>query len=421
MTTNEYRHGVWLGNERVGTLNQRGDYTWFSFTAEYLENPRRAVLGLSFEENLRARRAQALRLPPWFSNLLPEGKLREWIARSRGVSVAREMELLAQVGRDLPGAVRVLPEDEPPDVLEGESLGEVLAASGQDGGQDAGGWRFSLSGVGLKFSMVRSGDRLTLPAHGQGGNWIVKLPDSLYQDVPRNEHAMMTLAGLIGIDVPEHALVPLEQLAQLPERLVLQAREHYAYAVRRFDRAAHKRRVHVEDFAQVRNFYPERKYDGTFETVAALTYRRRDLASLYEFTRRLTFNILISNGDAHLKNWSLIYPDKRNPKLAPAYDLVSTEFYRAGEGPEDLGLRFGRSRRFESISLWSFERLEEKLGASRADLAGCARETVDRVTANWPTVAGLLDDNQPLRDAVSRSIEDRRRSLIGCGRAPCSP
>ena len=47
-------------------------------------------------------------------------------------------------------------------------------------------------------------------------------------------------------------------------------------------------------------------------------------ADIAEFIRRLTFNTLIGNADMHLKNWSMIYPDRRRAALAPAYDLVST-------------------------------------------------------------------------------------------------
>lgn len=106
MTPREIRHSVWLRSDRVGTLVQRGDYTRFVFSPQYLNDPDRPVLGLVFEQDLSARHAAALRLPCWFSNLLPEGRLREWIAADRKVSPQREMELLAQVGHDLPCAPR---------------------------------------------------------------------------------------------------------------------------------------------------------------------------------------------------------------------------------------------------------------------------------------------------------------------------
>lgn len=82
MSPTEMRHEVWLGDYRVGTLNQRGDYTWFAFTDEYLNDLDRPVLGLLFEQDMHARHASALRLPPWFSNLLPEGLLRDSIDAS---------------------------------------------------------------------------------------------------------------------------------------------------------------------------------------------------------------------------------------------------------------------------------------------------------------------------------------------------
>lgn len=413
MPPNERRYGVWLYSERVGTLNQRGDYTWFAFSEEYLADPARPVLGLAFEENLRGRHASALRLPPWFSNLLPEGRLRDWIANSKGVSVDREMELLAQVGRDLPGAVQVLPEDEPPDVLHPppqlvQSIANQIAFDPNS--QE---WRFSLAGVALKFSMVQQGNRLTLPAYGEGGDWIVKLPDPTYVDVPRNEHAMMSLAGAAGITVPAQHLVHRNSLTGLPEG-VWQSREEYAYAVRRFDRLDDRAFVHIEDLAQVRNIYPYGgdKYMGNFETVASLIYRGRDLPALQEFARRLAFNVVISNGDAHLKNWSLIYLDRRIPTLSPAYDLVSTAVYRAGSGPEDLGLKFGGSRRLDQVSLGKFRRLQERLGASVADLPGCVVDTVDRVVSAWPSFSGLLDENPDLQAAVDKSIRARSQALL---------
>src|ERR1039457_2386047 len=253
-SVNDQFYGVWLYGKQIGILGQRGDFTWFRFTDDYLSDPSRSVLGLTFEEDLGAPQTGMLRLPAWFSNLLPEGILRRWIARERDVSPAREMELLAQVGHDLPGAVQVVAAALVPD-----SLGDIPVASA---GSSAEGvdmpephWKFSLAGVGLKFSMVRIGDRLTLPAYGEGGDWIVKLPDAEFKDVPRNENAMMTLASYAGIEVPEHLLVNQSELDMLPDR-VWPGTEEYAYAVRRFDRGEHRKLIHIEDFAQVRNIYP---------------------------------------------------------------------------------------------------------------------------------------------------------------------
>ncbi len=152
MTLREIQHSVWLRSDRVGTMFQRGDYTRFLFSEKYRNDPDRPVLGLLFEQDLSARYAAALRLPGWFSNLLPEGRLRDWIAADRKVSPQREMELLAQVGHDLSGAVRVLP------ALDGEGneiewLSTHFSTPATRDAQDPDTWRFALAGVALKFSM----------------------------------------------------------------------------------------------------------------------------------------------------------------------------------------------------------------------------------------------------------------------------
>jgi len=238
--------------------------------------------------------------------------------------------------------------------------------------------------------MLAQGDRLTIPAVGDDGDWIVKLPDSKYPEVPRNELAMMELAKASGIDVPEVRLVHRDQIAPLPDR-AWPNNEDWAFAIQRFDRGPGRERIHIEDMAQVRGFYPDDKYSGSFETIGALAYRRRDISSLQEFARRVAFNVLIGNGDAHLKNWSLIYRDPGVPTLAPAYDLVATFVYRPeAEGPEDMALYFGRSKRFEDVKIATFCRLDEKLEA-RADLSDVVSTLINQVLTALPRAEESLN------------------------------
>ena len=407
MTLPELRYAVFLHDTRVGTLYQRGDHTRFVLSPEYWSDPNRAILGLRFEEDPTGRHSAALRLPSWFSNLLPEGVLRQWIADDRGVSADREMELLAQVGHDLPGAVQVVPcNDKDSAALDWTAHGEPSGTPVADHPEV----RFSLAGVALKFSMLVENDRLTLPAAGQeGGDWIVKLPDPAYRDVPRNEHAMMSLARAAGINVPEVRLYHRDQLDTLPLRVWPEI-EDYAYAVRRFDRDEHRRPIHIEDLAQVRGVYPNGKYNGNYESVAALIYRRHDLLALQEFARRLAFNILISNGDAHLKNWSLIYHDRQRPTLAPAYDLVCTSAYMGDT--ETLGMKFAGRRAFSKVTVRSFERLDRHLASGDANLTDVVTDLVHRTRTAWPEYRDLLAHAPMLRDHVSASIEKHARTLL---------
>ncbi len=416
MTLSEQHFAVLLHGGHIGVLRQRGDHTAFTFTEEYLNDESRPVLGLRFEEDLRGRYSAALRLPRWFSNLLPEGPLREWIAADRDVALDREMELLAQVGHDLPGAVQVLPMEVAAEALEwpAERLDRSIGASSE---ATASPWRFSLAGVALKFSMLAAGDRLTAPALGEHGDWLVKFPDQRFGEVPLNEFVMMSLAAEVGLDVPEVRLVHRDELQGLPSRMWLNS-EEWAYAVRRFDRRGEGDRtaIHIEDFAQVRDKYPDSKYEGTFETVAALAYRGRDLRALQEMARRLAFNVLIGNGDAHLKNWSLIYLDERRPTLSPAYDLVSTVVYgRQGGHLDDLGLKLGGSKRFDSVRLSSFARLEARLdrrfGVTGADLHAVASAVCEKVPAAWERHRDAFARSSALGGDIGKWIDRMRTAL----------
>ncbi|QIQ04423.1 type II toxin-antitoxin system HipA family toxin [Streptomyces liangshanensis] len=415
VTIPEVYYAVLLHGRRVGTLCQKGDYTRFDLADRYVDDPSRPVLGLRFEENLRIPYSSALRLPKWFSNLLPEGPLREWIADDRGVSLDREMELLAQVGHDLPGAVQVVRAEGPDDGWEWQDYGQEASGEGRGGSVGASPWRFSLAGVALKFSMLAQGDRLTVPAVGELGDWLVKFPDYRHDGVPRNEFAIMSLAKAIGIDIPDLRLLHRDELDGLPDRMWPNS-EEWAYAVRRFDRSADGRgsRIHIEDFAQVRDKYSRDKYQSTFETVAAIAYRGRDVEALRETARRIAFCVAVGNGDAHLKNWSLIYRDGRIPSVSPAYDLVSTVPY--SPEPEDLGLKFGGSRSFERVRLTHFSHLEDALsrrfGPSRAHLMDVAEGTVRAVREMWPAHSETLVANPKLLEAVTSWISESTARLL---------
>ena len=406
MALHEDQHCVLLCNRIVGRIHRRGDLTRFVFEEGYWEDSSRPILGLHFEDNPSGRHSSNMRLPVWFSNLLPEGRLRELIAQSRKAPVQREMELLIQVGHDLPGAVRVVAADS---LVHMDGWEDGVQPTDHQGNKKSI-WSFSLAGVGMKFSMFQLGERLTIPAFGENGDWIVKFPDQLYENVPHNEFAMMTLAKEVGINAPDLQLIHRDKLDELPD-VVWGRSEEWAYAIKRFDRNENRELIHIEDMAQVRGVYPEKKYQGSFETIAALAYRNNDIPSLQEFARRMAFNILIGNGDAHLKNWSLIYSNPQIPTLSPAYDIVSTFVYRPqGEGPEDMGLRFGHSERFEDVTIGAFQRLQQKLNV-QADLGDVVSTLVNNVRAEWPRVEEILLNHSELCKKIDENIRIRTKSL----------
>ena len=391
---------VILSGHVVAHLYQRGDYTWLEWQDGYWDDPNRPVLGLYFEDHPRKQVASALRVPPWFSNLLPEGKLREWVARDARVSPAREMMLIRRLGADLPGAVAVIPVPSPADPRwDPTQIVEYLPPPNVADAR----FRFSLAGLAPKFSMIQDGDRLTLPGRDQYGDWIVKLPDAVYPNVPENEFAIMTLASKCGIDVPRVELIHRDSLSQLPDT-VWPAGQELAYAVARYDRSSNGR-VHAEDLCQVRGFYPEDKYRGSFETVAALAYRGRDIESYREFLRRLFFSYAIGNGDMHLKNVSLLYRDGRVPSLSPAYDLVCTVPY-VTDSVDDLGLKLNGSRRFERVSPTSFINLSEKMGVSESVTLSVIHEVSQNLMDSWSQVEPMFSSLPAHRTWLSSRLPD---------------
>ena len=404
MNAEELWHPVYLSDQLVGHLVQRGNNTRFTFVDGYWETADRRSLGLCFEQNRSGGKASAMKLPPWFSNLLPEGPLREWIAKDRGVKAERELELLLRIGGDLPGAV-VVKEGER---RQGEDSFE--SQSRDDEGKSPLVKKFSLAGVGMKLSMAQKGGRFVLPVKDELGKWILKFPDPEYARIPANEDAMMTLAGMCGIEVPEHHLVHRDEIDASLGHL-WKSSEDVAYVVRRFDRDGSGGRIHIEDFAQVRGIPSgdSEKYQGSFETVGALCYRDYDLEALRQWARRIAFNLAIGNGDAHLKNWSLIYPDGRRPTLSPAYDLVSTAIHMRDE---NLGLKFNGTREFGRVRSGGFARLEKKLGADGADLESLAEETVNAVLGNLEAMRDRHPGVVSELDWIEKNAAAMRRQLF---------
>lgn len=407
MALAERAYGVWLDKVFVGHIHQRGYYCRFALHPSYTDDPARPVLGLTFEQDLAKVHSSALRLPPWFSNLLPEGRLRSWMAESRGVSEQREMELLGEIGHDLPGAVRVMPL--PPSDIRGvpNSLPAEVDLERRD--VDAPRGRFSLAGVQLKLSMVAAGDRLVVPLGGGVGDWIVKFPDASLPHLPVVEHATMELARRAGIDVPETKLLTRDELPDTPASL-WQNTEDLAFAIRRFDRGPDGSLVHIEDLAQVRDVWPDRKYEGSYEVLAGLIHRGHDLESLSEMARRVAFNVLVDNSDAHLKNWSLRYSDPRRPELSPAYDVVSVAPY--GQYGGETALKFRGSRRADQVRLGWFEGLGRRTGVVPGELEHQAFVLIDRAVAAWPEVVDAhLSRHAEISASVSAVMGERARSL----------
>lgn len=406
MTNHVSTLNVLLHGEPIATITNVGnDRTLFAFMDSYIHDESRPVLGLGFKDALGGLltnfKPTQTKLTPFFSNLLPEESMRNYLAERAGVNPTREFFLLWVLGQDLAGAITV-------ESADGEVLPPNVHQDIENETKTDGPMRFSLAGVQLKFSAVQQANGgLTIPATGQGGSWIVKLPSSRFEAVPENEYSMMELARMLGMDVPETQLLPINRIANIPNGIGKFGdafKNAQAFVIKRFDRADGQT-VHIEDFAQVFGVYPQDKYKkASMRNIAQVIGIEGQDEDIAEFTRRLVFNTLIGNADMHLKNWSVIYKDRCTASIAPAYDFVSTIPYI----PDDsASLKVSRSKKFSDFTLDELSHLAAKAMLPEKLVLDTAKQTVAGFHEVWAKEKAHL----PLTKSMIKAIEEHLRSI----------
>ena len=385
-------HGA-LAGYLVGFKNGRNV---LSFTDTFKNNPERPTFSLI--TNPKFPNASKLMAEPWarnqrlhpvLSNLLPEGSLRGLIAQGLKVHVDNEFHILSYLGEDLPGAIEATPmepEDVPDYVL--NTHGKAKAVKFDKVTQEN---KFSLAGVQMKFSMKEKDGRYNLSKGNVLGDWIIKTPSTKHKFVPLNEYTAMSLAGLVGVDIPEIKLVELDKLDNLPQ--INLPDEKQAFAIKRFDRADDQR-IHMEDFAQILVKYPHEKYtSANYENIGKVIYdfSGDGLADAQQFARRLLVNILLANGDAHLKNWSFLYPDKITPRLSPAYDIVTTSVYIKNE--TQYALNLGKTKEWYVASITHFRSWADKSGIPWRAIKPHLDDMLNKARELWPEALETLPMN----------------------------
>ena len=393
-----------LHNHRVGILvSYQGGRNILSFDPAYVNghqaNMTYSLRQLSYPAWNKPHITQQ-RLSPVLSNLLPEGALRQWIISQLKIASDNEFPILAWTGKDLPGALvaRPLKGVIPNWALSSRECVKPISIPITHQAH-----HFSLAGVQMKFSSNLKNGVFKIMDTAQQESWIIKPPDHRFRGVPENEYTAMKLAEMIGVNIPEIRLVDRKQITNMPD--INLPDEQFAYAIKRFDRNSGDK-VHMEDFAQIFNFYPHRKYEkGNYEQIAKtlMYYSPRGTEDIQQMARRLLANILLGNADAHLKNWSVFYPDKRNPVLSPAYDIVSTFLYI--ETDQGAALNMGKKKNWGEISLETFQywakRIEISWPAIRAHLV----DAISFARESWPK---KLKDMPLLPDHKKRLIEHWR-------------
>ncbi len=189
--------------------------------------------------------------------------------------------------------------------------------------------RISISGVQEKMSLILDKNKLRLTEEGEQGNYILKpIPRDLKKvdQVPANEHLTMQIAQQVyGINTAENALIFFKDGKP-------------AYITKRFDMKvdpdSYRDKWGKEDFASLAGKTEENagvnfKYDYSYEEMFELLkkYVPAYLVETEKMFALIVFNYLFSNGDAHLKNFSLLESPNGDYLLSPAYDLINTRIH----------------------------------------------------------------------------------------------
>lgn len=381
---------VQLHGRDIGDLVDDGGAVRFRFRPEYWRMRDRPVLGRWFEDGdpdevYSGRRGD---LPPFFQNLEPEGVLARELRERFGLGGER-LALLGVTGPDLAGAMQLVPERP----VRRRAIAVVQQLDAPKSGA------FSIAGVQMKLSVqVAQGERVTLPAPGELGDCILKVPPrKRMRHASENEHATMQWAGRAGFDVAHTWVLDADHVTG-----VYRKAQRPVLVVERFDRGP-QGAIHQEDLAQALWLYAAHKYpeDRTQDGLEPhgwddASRRRRAFgtehatlarwvrallgeAGALEFLRRVVLTIATGNGDAHLKNWSLLYTHRQRPVWSPLYDQVSTIAWQ----DNTLALALFGDRSFRHIHLDTLVRLGGAAGLDAQRSEHLVSETLRSLKGSW--------------------------------------
>lgn len=363
-------------NEYVGEIvgNDSNDAR-FTYAERYLENPKhRAIsIGLPMEKKT----FDSMRTRIFFEGLLPEGFTRRCVAEWMHIDEGDYLSILAGIGRECLGAIKIV--DETEDVISPEyrelSAEEVYALASEGATESAElvtKSHLSLTGASGKVGLYydAKSEKWYLPIGEAPSTHIVKQSHVRLKKIVTNEQLCLLTAKNLGIDIPESFIVTTDN-----------NEEHVLFATKRYDRKFVNdnrtlsgmpvpHRLHQEDFSQALGIAASNKYEKNNEGYMKMlfdvirSYSADPMTDALRLWDICVFNYLIGNTDNHIKNLSLLYSeDLKSIRLAPAYDIVSTMIYESST--ENMALSIGGIYNINEIIRESFEKVAVQVGIGK--------------------------------------------------------
>nr|WP_321485591.1 type II toxin-antitoxin system HipA family toxin [uncultured Draconibacterium sp.] len=383
-----FLHGVF-----VGKLFSDSGELGFSYDSDYLksENPQKLSASLPLNEDVFAPEL----VKPYFSGLLPDERLRVQLSKVLHVSENNIFGLLKAIGGECAGAVSVYPEghspknyvSEPDYVVFDEKRAHDVLTSLSRRPFMAGDGDIRLSGAGAqdKLPIAFVDGKIAVPRNGTPSTHIIKSAIDGYPDSVFNEFFCMKLAKIVRLPVPQVQ--------------ILWVKDNPYYVVERYDRYIDGKgivkRLHQEDFCQALRIPPEQKYENEggpkiqdcFNLIEDRT-KSGIMAGKNKITllEGILFNFLIGNGDAHGKNFSILFEENGAETLSPFYDILCTQVY-SGYHKGKMAMKLGGKYRFKDVGIRHFDKLAQENGFRedyvRGVLVRMMNRTAHGVTDLW--------------------------------------
>lgn len=383
---------VWASLRPMGWFGHAGGEYFFEYDTQWLPMPAAYVLAPQFP--LQSGQFTGSTVRSFFENLLPEGTALEDVLNTLTLRNPNTLELLGQLGQDLPGVLSLLPENVQPEWLQHyrplsfdtlsqrlRSRQPLLMSNDQA--------TMSLAGAQEKMGLRWDAKRGVLSESvGFSPTTHILKPDTRqprYQPSAINEYACMKLARALKLPVPDVWML------RVPEA---------AYVVQRYDRvemAGNIVALHQFDGCQLLGHGSGWKYErqGGLVSIPRLVEALRKLpvrgADLLQVQRWVMFNYLIGNADAHGKNLSMLVDDK-GYRLAPFYDLLCVKAY----GDDGLALFIGDEETFTAVGAHSWEAMCKDCGFRLPETLKGFRTMAEALLPAWRKVLDrTLLDTQP--------------------------
>ncbi len=391
---------VYKAGRRAARLVRAADRVTFTYDDGYLADPAAPTVATTLPRTTEPVSSGAAgAVLPFFAGLLPEGRRLSALRRAIKTSADDEFSLLVEVGDDTIGDVQVVPTDDVPTgvtALEVDAWADVDFARlySRMTGESLSFEPSGISGVQVKVSAAM----VALPVTSPTRQYILKLEPPEYAHLAENEAFFLAVARRSGVPAAN-------------AEVVHDSRGRPALLVERFDRVdvdGATRAVAQEDACQVLNRYPADKYTlDTADVISGLaSVTGAPVVAARDLLRQFAFAYLTGNGDAHAKNFSVVYLDGEW-RVSPAYDTPSTYPY----GDTSLALDIN-GKRDESVGRSDFLAVGEQVGVRAKAIASMLDELVTRAEA-WIDDLEQLSFDLHIRRKLRRSIEYRMARLRG--------